>query len=85
VVWLNDVRGIIFKHEMYGKVFIKDIMYMPDTLVELGESMESVAHKFHDTPHYNLPVLHEGKYVGFISRANFFTVYREMLKELTED
>ena len=85
VVWLNDVRGMIFKHELYGKVLIKDIMYMPDTLVELGESMESVARKFHDTPHYNLPVLHEGKYVGFVSRANFFTVYREMLKELTEE
>lgn len=85
VVWLNDVRGIIFKHELYGKVLIKDIMYMPDPLVELGESMENVARKFHDTAHYNLPVLDKGKYAGFISRANFFTVYRELLKELTEE
>ncbi len=85
VVFLNDVRNIIFKHELYGKVFVKDIMYMPDPLVELGESMESVAQKFHDTQHYNLPVLDKGEYVGFVSRANVFSAYREMLKDTSED
>lgn len=85
VVFINDVRQMLFKQELYGKVLVKDIMYMPDTLIELGESMESVAQKFHDTNHYNLPVLEKGKYLGFISRANLFSVYREKLKEASED
>jgi CIC family chloride channel protein len=85
VVFLNDIRHIIFKHELYGKVLVKELMYMPDPLVELGESMESVAQKFHDSNHYNLPVLDKGNYIGFVSRANVFSAYREMLKETSED
>ncbi len=85
VVFINDIRDILFKPELYGKVLIKDIMYMPDPLVELGESMEAVAKKFHDTDNYNLPVLDKGKYVGFVSRANVFSAYREIMLEASED
>ncbi|MHC1706344.1 MAG: chloride channel protein [Bacteroidales bacterium] len=85
VVFINDVRQMLFKQELYGKVLVKDLMYMPDTLVEMGESMEEVAQKFHDTEHYNLPVLQNGKYIGFISRANLFSAYREKMKETSEE
>jgi CIC family chloride channel protein len=81
VVFINDIRPILFKQELYGKMLVKELMYMPDTLVEVGEDMEDVAQKFHDTQHYNLPVLDKGKYIGFISRAHLFSVYREKMKE----
>jgi len=71
--------------ELYGKLLVKDPMYMPDPVVELGESMEQVAQKFHDTKKYNLPVLDQGKYGGFVSRANVFSAYREMLKDVSEE
>jgi len=44
-----------------------------------------VAQKFHNTVHYNLPVLSGGKYIGFLSRANVFSAYRKMLKEFSEE
>ncbi|HRY32557.1 MAG TPA: chloride channel protein [Bacteroidales bacterium] len=85
VVFINDVREILFKPELYGRVLISDLMYMPDPVVQLGESMEEVARKFHDTENYNLPVLDHGKYVGFVSRANVFSAYREMIRESSEE
>jgi CIC family chloride channel protein len=47
--------------------------------------MEEVARKFQNTGNFNLPVVDEGKYIGFVSRANVFSSYRRMLKYFSED
>ncbi|GAB4316667.1 MAG: chloride channel protein [Bacteroidales bacterium] len=85
VVFINDLRSIIFDRELYDKVYIRQFMFMPEPLVELGESMSSVAEKFSRTENFTLPVLDKGKYVGFISRARVFSTYRELLAELSDD
>ncbi len=85
VVFINDIRHIIFKTEMYDKIYVRNLMFMPDTKVEMGETMEDVAQKFNDTQHYNLPVLQDGKYIGFVSRANVFSSYRKLLKEFSTE
>jgi CIC family chloride channel protein len=59
-------------------------MFMPDPLVNPDESMEEVAKKFSETSNFNLPVVKDGKYLGFVSRANVFSKYRELLKEFSE-
>ncbi len=58
---------------------------MPQPSVSPGESMEDVAHKFQTSNHYNLPVLENGIYIGFVSRANVFSKYRTLIKEFSED
>nr|NQU94322.1 CBS domain-containing protein [Bacteroidota bacterium] len=40
-------------------------------------AMEKVMEKFRTTGYYNLPVVDDGKYVGFVSRANIFNAYKE--------
>jgi len=85
VVFINDIRHIIFEHEQYNSVYIRNLMYMPDTLVQHDETMEDVAQKFAETSHYNLPVLKDGKYVGFVSRANVFSAYRKLVKDFSND
>jgi len=47
--------------------------------------MEDVARKFQTTNHYNLPVIKDDKYVGFVSRANVFSAYRDLLSKFSED
>jgi CIC family chloride channel protein len=47
--------------------------------------MEDVAQKFAETSHYNLPVLNNGKYIGFVSRANVFSAYRKLVKDFSND
>jgi chloride channel protein, CIC family len=85
VVFMNDIRNILFKPEIYETTFVSELMFMPDTFVELDETMEDVAQKFHVTAHYNLPVLDRGKYIGFVSRANVFSAYRKMVKDFSQD
>jgi len=47
--------------------------------------MDQVAKKFQHSGKYNLAVVKEGKYLGFISRANVFSSYRKILKEFSDD
>ncbi len=85
VIFINDIRHIIFEHEQYDSVYISNLMYMPDTIVDQGATMEDVAQKFAETSHYNLPVLKDGKYIGFVSRANVFSAYRKLVKDFSND
>ncbi len=85
VIFINDIRHIIFEHDQYDTVYIRNLMYMPDTLVSQDATMEDVAQKFAETAHYNLPVLNNGKYVGFVSRANVFSAYRKLVKDFSND
>jgi CIC family chloride channel protein len=84
VVFINDIRHIIFKPELYENTYVRDLMFMPTPVVDPEESMEDVAKKFSKSQHYNLPVLKDGKYIGFVSRANVFSTYREKLREFSE-
>ncbi len=85
VVFINDIRHIMFNHELYDSTYVRNLMYMPEPLVSIDESMEDVAQKFSECAHYNLPVLNKGKYIGFVSRANVFSAYRSLIKEYSTD
>ena len=85
LVWVNDIRDIVFKPELYETTYVRDLMFMPSPTVSPEDSMEVVASKFQHSSHYNLPVLDEGKYLGFVSRANVFSKYRKLIQDLSED
>lgn len=85
VVFINEIRNIIFNTELYNTTFVRNLMFMPDTIINLDATMEDVAKKFSETQHYNLPVLNNGKYIGFVSRANVFSSYRNLVKEFSQD
>jgi CIC family chloride channel protein len=82
---LDDIREIIFKPELYGSTFVRNLMFMPDTTVSPIESMEDVAQKFQKSGKFNLVVVKDGKYLGFVSRANVFSSYRKLLKDFSDD
>jgi CIC family chloride channel protein len=85
VLNMDNVRDIMFKPEYYETVFIRNLMSKSQTTINPGEIMEDVAHKFHQSNDFNIPVLDNGKYVGFVSRARLFSSYRSMLKKWSED
>jgi len=84
IVFMNDIREIIFQPKQYNKVYVKDLMFDPKATVTTSDSMEHVAKVFQETGNYNLPVLENGRYLGFVSRANVFSTYRKLLKEFSE-
>ena len=85
LVFVNDIRNIIFKPELYDKIFVEEVMFMPDPIVSPDENMESVAQKFQNSRNYNLPVVDKGKYIGFVSRARVFSTYRKLLEEISDE
>jgi CIC family chloride channel protein len=85
VVFVNDIRNIIFKPELYDTTLVEDVMFMPETIVSPRDSMESVAQKFQESGNFNIPVIDDGKYIGFVSRARIFSNYRRLLKEFSDE
>ncbi|PLX03112.1 MAG: chloride channel protein [Marinilabiliales bacterium] len=85
IVLLDHIRHIMFKHEMYDDIFVRDLFYVPSYTVHPDDSMEDVAKKFQDSGNFNIVVVQDGKYLGFVSRANVFSSYRRMLKQFSED
>ncbi|MBI9034378.1 MAG: chloride channel protein [Bacteroidales bacterium] len=85
VVFINDIRNIVFKTEIYETTYVNDLMFMPKFCVEPGESMDSVTDKFNKGGDFNLPVIKNGKYMGFVSRARVFSEYRKIVAEFSED
>jgi CIC family chloride channel protein len=85
VIFINDVRNIIFNTEIWDTKKVKELMFMPDIFVDPDESMEEVAKKFQDSDNYNLPVIKDGKYLGFVSRAQVFSTYRKLLRDFSDE
>ncbi len=85
IVKLDDIRHIMFNQEIYNTTHVRDLMFMPEYTVSLDEQMEEVAGKFSRSGRYNIAVVDEGKYIGFLSRAKVFSSYREMLKHFSDD
>lgn len=79
MVKMDDVRSLIFNHELYDKVKVSELMYMPEYFIDPNDSMELVTKKFEVSERYNLAVLENGKYLGFVSRARVFTRYRKQI------
>ena len=85
VVFLDEVKPLIFKADLYDKITVKDVMFRPQCTVDMSESMESVAQKFLSIPDYNIAVVDGEQYEGFLSRANVFSSYRQKVKEMSSD
>ncbi len=85
IVKMDDIRHIMFNQDMYEKIRVRDLMFMPEYVIEKNESVEDVAMKFQVSGRYNIAVLKQGKYIGFISRAKLFSAYRKLLKDFSED
>jgi CIC family chloride channel protein len=85
IVTLDTIRQIMFDQSLYDITYVKGLMIWPDRTLDTDDSMDVIVQLFDRSDLYNLPVLKEGKYLGFISRARIFSQYREMLRKFSED
>ncbi len=83
VVLLDDIRDIMFDKDKYDAVHVREIMQIPPDILELDEPMESVMAKFEKTNAWNLPVIKNHKYAGFVSKSKMFSVYRRVLMKVS--
>jgi len=84
VVYLDDIRDIMFDQEMYDKVQVRQLMkQVPEIISYENDTMKTVMKKFQDTSAWNLPVIKEGQYYGFVSKSKMLTSYRRKLINAT--
>lgn len=79
IILLDTIRDVMFRRELYDKLTCEEIMRQPAALVHPDESMYDVMKRFDETGAWNLPVIEDGKYIGFISKSSIFSRYREKL------
>ncbi|MFY0674897.1 MAG: chloride channel protein [Bacteroidia bacterium] len=85
VVTLDDIRDIMFDPKKQNELPITDIMHRPTHYVTTEDSMEEVMQKFDQSGYWNLPVIEEGKYLGFLSKSKIFNHYRGLLRKDTKE
>ncbi|MCU0472192.1 MAG: chloride channel protein [Bacteroidales bacterium] len=85
VVSLDEIREIMFNQELYKSVTVRDLMNIPPSYIDKRENIETVMETFSKTGAWNLPVLDNGYYVGFISKSRIYTTYRELLIQFSEE
>ncbi len=85
IVLLDDIRNIMFRPDLYRRIYVERFMSAPPAQIEVGTPMERVMKTFDETKAWNLPVVENGKYVGFISKSKIFNSYREVLKHYSYD
>jgi len=84
IILLDHIRTIMFDQDMYDKVKVYDLMQSAPDVIDLSScKMSLIMEKFQQTEAWNLPVVKEGKYVGFISKSKLLTAYRQKLIEVT--
>jgi CIC family chloride channel protein len=84
IILLDDIRSIMFDQSLYDIMLAKEIMQKPPAVIEMEEDkMTTIMKKLQKSGAWNLPVIKEGKYYGFISKSKLLTVYRNKLIEVT--
>lgn len=86
VVLLDDIRNIMFRPDLYRRMYVNKFMTAPAAKIVIGQNMESVMKTFDDTGAWNLPVVDaDDKYVGFVSKSKIFNSYRRVLLHYSDD
>ena len=84
IILLDDIREFMFDTTLYHSLHVHDIMHAaPDYILYEEDNMKAVMKKFQDSSAWNLPVLKDGKYYGFVSKSKLLTAYRRKLINFT--
>lgn len=79
VVTLDDIRDIMFDPDARQQTKVQTLMTTPPANVHPHENMQSVMAKFEKSGAWNLPVIENGQYKGFLSKSRIFNTYRTKL------
>ncbi len=85
IVTLNDIREIMFNSDMYNSITVEELMTLPPAFIQHDDMMDVVMQKFEQTGAWNLPVVNDGKYLGFVSKSKIFSVYRRVLVHFSDE
>jgi CIC family chloride channel protein len=85
IVLLDDIREFMFETSLYRTTTVSTFMHAAPEYIFYGkDNMQQVMKKFQDSSAWNLPVIKDGKYYGFVSKSKLLTAYRRELINFTQ-
>jgi CIC family chloride channel protein len=84
IILLDDIRPIMFDRDLYDKVTVQELMQRAPEIIDIRkDGMQDIMRKFQESDAWNLPVIENDKYIGFVSKSKLLTAYRQKLIEVT--
>ncbi len=84
IVLLDDIREFMFDTSLYKSTKVETFMHnAPEHIFYGKDSMQKVMQKFQESGAWNLPVVKDGRYEGFVSKSKLLTAYRRELINFT--
>jgi len=79
VVLMDDVRKHLFNRLQEGTDTVADIMVAPPAVIDYDEPVSDVMELFDGLDVWQLPVIKEGIFIGFVSKSALLSKYREVI------
>lgn len=84
LVDFHQVKEYIFDELLAGAILIEEVMNPRPEIVEKGEDMVQIIHRFDRPGVWNLVVLDKERFVGLISKSSLLDHYRHELRVQTQ-
>ena len=85
-VYLDDIRHLIFRTELYREFRVSQLMKEPEARLSVNDSMDVVVRMFDRTRAWTLPVVNaDDVFIGFIRKSHVLAVYRQMMADYSTD
>ena len=81
IIYLDNIREEMFNAELYDIITAKEVMRKPSTVIDTKEDIFSIMRKFEESGQWNLPVVENEIYIGFLSKSSILDKYRHELLE----
>ena len=86
IIDITRIRHIIFRSELYTRFTVRQIMLQPSAVLSNHDSMDEVMRKFDQTDAAQLPVVDvTGVLVGYISRTKIYSMYRQIVADMSAE
>lgn len=85
VVLLDDIRNIMFRPDLYDKMHVSRFMARVPVEIDADWPMDKVMEAFDRANVWNLPVVQDGRYIGFVSKSKIFNSYRQLLRHYSDE
>lgn len=81
IIYLDNIKEEMFKPELYDIVTAKEVMQKASMVINTVEDIFSIMKKFEESGQWNLPVVENEIYIGFLSKSSILDKYRHELLE----
>ena len=81
IIFLDNIREEMFNEDLYDKVTAKEVMRKPSMVIDTKEDIFTIMRKFEESGQWNLPVVENEIYIGFLSKSSILDKYRQELLE----